>query len=223
MNSPRTTCRSAGFSFVEILIVMGIISVLVGGVVVAIGMWARKGPEFQTRNTLNKTKILIENWKIWSSFYPPSDVTKIPGIVGSGEKVSAPENSYNQGIESVYQALYWKGFKGAEWDSVELANVDEDKLRKAVNKIGQVELMEIVDGWGNPLIYFNSADYHRYRDSPPSYMSKGPDFLEIDVEPVPWENEDGTFISPLTFQIFSCGEDGEPNTDDDVTTWTKVD
>ena len=216
----------AGFSFIEILIVMGIISVLVGGVVVAIGMWAEKGPEFQTKNTLNKTKMLIENWKTWASFYPPTDVTKIGGLVGNTVgKVPAPDNKTNEGIESVYQALYWPGFKSdPDWDvGTELANKDEDKLRKAINKLQDPELKEIIDGWGNPLVYFSNIDYAKYADSGQSYTSRAPDGLEIEVEARPWRNEDGTFANPLGFQIYSMGPDGEPNTDDDVTPWSRED
>ena len=216
----------AGFSFIEILIVMGIISVLVGGVVVAIGMWSQKGPEFATKNTLNKTKMLIEKWKSWASFHPPGDVTKIGVITGTGGKVSAPDNRVNEGIESIYQALYWPGFKSdPQWDSeLELKNKDEDKLRKAVNKLGTTELMEIVDGWGNPLIYFHSQDYKKYADGGQTYSATNPmDGVDMDVEARPWQREDGTFFNPLGFQIYSMGPDGEPNTEDDVTTWTKED
>ena len=213
--------RERGFSFIEILIVMGIISVLVGGVVVAIGMWARKGPEFQTKNTLNKTKMLIHDWKGWASFYPPGDVTKIGGLVGTGGKTPSPENRINEGIESIYQALYWKGFKSdPAWDDIEIANIDEDSLRTAVNKLGQAELMEIIDGWGNPLVYFSSSDYKKFADSGQSYSSRDSSGLEMDVEAKPWQKDDGTFYNPLSFQVYSMGADGEPNTDDDVTTWT---
>lgn len=230
MSSPESRtpmgapARERGFSFIEILIVMGIISVLVGGVVVAIGMWARKGPEFQTKNTLNKTKMLIHDWKGWASFYPPGDVTKIGGLVGTGGKISSPENRINEGIESIYQALYWKGFKGdPAWEEMELANIDDDRLRKAVNKLDQADLKEIIDGWGNPLVYFNSADYKKFAESGQTYSSKDPTGLEMDVEAMPWAKDDGTFYNPLSFQIYSMGPDGEPNTDDDVTTWQKSD
>ena len=104
------------------------------------------------------------------------------------------------------------------------ATRDEDELRKAVNKRGTKALKEIVDGWGNPLVYFHSSQYKRYADSGQTYSSK--DYNsgeEMDVEARPWQREDGTFYNPLTFQVYSMGPDGEPNTEDDVTTWTKED
>ncbi len=84
--------------------------------------------------------------------------------------------------------------------------------------------MEIVDGWGNPLVYFHSSDYKKYADSGQTYSSKAFDTgEEMEVEARPWQREDGTFYNPLTFQVYSMGPDGEPNTEDDVTTWTKED
>jgi prepilin-type N-terminal cleavage/methylation domain-containing protein len=225
LTSSRAQRRAqAGFSFIEILIVMGIISVLVGGVVVVIGMWSKKAPEFQTKNTLNKTMMLIQDWKNWSSSLPPGDVARIGVITGTGGKAGTPENRTNEGIEAIYQALYWPGFKtDPAWDDVELANIDDDKLKKAINKLDTTDLLEIVDGWGNPLVYFNSADYKKYSDSGQSYTSKDVDLIEMEVEARPWQKEDGTFYNPLGFQVYSMGRDGEPNTDDDVTPWTMED
>jgi prepilin-type N-terminal cleavage/methylation domain-containing protein len=206
-----------GFSFIEILIVMGIIGVLVGGIVVAIGIWARKGPEFATKNTLNKTKLMIENWKQVFESYPPSDVTRIATVAGGGKTAAAPGNKYNSGIESIYQALYWPGFKSdPEWSEEELSNIDEDSLRKAINKYDKSELMEIKDAFGNPLIYFHRDDYVRAFEGGgvPFQNSMGDDFSAM-----PFKREDGTFYNPSSFQIYSAGPDGEPNTDDDITTW----
>lgn len=214
--------RQGGFSFIEILVVMGIISVLVGGVIVAIGMWAEKGPEFATKNTLTKVKALIENWQTTYEMYPPSDVTRIADVAGIGKKPKPPNNKVNGAIEAIFQALGWPGFKGdPQWQENELANTDEDELAEAVNKHGTKPLLEIVDGYGNPLVYFHSQDYAKYANGGgPTYRAFAPDGSEMDVEPKPYRNEsDGSFRNPDSFQIWSMGPDGEPNTDDDITTW----
>lgn len=219
-----------GFSFIEILVVMGIISVLVGGVIVAIGMWAEKGPEFATKNTLNKTKALIENWQSQFEMWPPSDVTRIADVAGVGKKAKSPGNKRNGGIEAIYQALYWPGFKGdPQWkepdpgeeggQGAEIGNLDEDKLSKAVNKRGTKELNEIIDGWGNPLVYFHRDDYVKYAEGGMIYDSQDKELNLLDVEPKPYRRDDGTYINPDSFQLFSMGPDGEPNTDDDIKTW----
>jgi prepilin-type N-terminal cleavage/methylation domain-containing protein len=227
VRSSSKAARQRGFSFIEILVVMGIISVLVGGVIVAIGMWAEKGPEFATKNTLNKTKALIENWKAQFEMWPPSDLTRIADVAGVGTKAESPGNKTNEGIEAIYQALYWPGYKGdPQWKEAdpgeqggEIGNTDEDELKKPVNKRGTKELKEIIDGYGNPLVYFNRDDYVKYAEGGARYVSQDKDLNVLDVEPKPYRNDDGTYVNPDSFQLFSMGPDGEPNTDDDITTW----
>lgn len=207
-----------GFSFIEILIVMGIISVLVGGIVVAIGIWTRKGPVFATQNTMNKTKLMIENWKQRFEMYPPSDMTRIATVAGTGNKAVLSDNPYNGPIEAIYQALYWPGFSSdPEWGDAEIGNTDDDKLGKPINKHGTPELMEVVDAWGHPFVYFHRDDYAKKFDAPDTYLNgEG-----LDVEARPHKREDGSFYNPSSFQIYSMGEDGEPNTEDDITPWSK--
>ncbi len=212
----RSTARQRGFSFIEILIVMGIISVLVGGVIVAINMWVQKGPEFATKNTITKTKALIEDWERNFEMLPPSDVTKIGMVTGSDIKAQKPDNTYNEGIEAVYQALFWPGFKSTDFGGDELGNTDEDELKKAVSKAG-VKLMEIRDAWGSPLVYFHRDDYGKYQEDGPVYLN----FRGDDVRPKPWRNEANELYNPSSFQIFSMGPDGEPNTEDDITPWSR--
>ena len=77
-------------------------------------------------------------------------------------------------------------------------------------------LPDLVDGWGNLIIYFHNRDYKRIADDPAPYTA-----LEEDVEAVPWKNEDGTFSQPMSFQLFSMGPDGIPNTEDDIRAWVK--
>jgi prepilin-type N-terminal cleavage/methylation domain-containing protein len=218
----RLAGAQRGFSFIEILVVMGIISVLVGGVIVAIGLWGKKRPEFDTKNVLNKTKALIEDWKNHFEQYPPSDIKDIAARAGIGTVPKSPGNNINGPIEAIYQALSWPGFPGSpEWNDKERGNTDEDELSKAINKHGAPGLFEIVDGYENPLVYFDNRDYAEWATGGgPSYISRTRDGRELESVPVPYKNEeDGGFRNPETFQLWSMGPDGEPNTDDDITTW----
>lgn len=220
MNTPTqhsaTRRGQRGFSFIEILIVMAIIAVLVAGVTVAINIWLRSGPEFATKNTLTKTKILIENWKSTFEMYPPSDVTRIAVVAGAGEKASAPSNQTNAGIEAIWQALHWPGFRpGEEWTETETTNTDDDRLKKAISK-ASAELTEICDAYGHPLVYFHKDDYIKAFDSGQSYLNGN----DEEYEAKPYKKDDGSFWNPNTFQLYSVGVDGEPNTDDDILIWS---
>ena len=75
--------RERGFSFVEIMVVMGIIAVLVGLGVVAYMVAFRKTPEIQTRALLQKLQSKGDAWKLKIGAYPPSDPTKISLVSGT--------------------------------------------------------------------------------------------------------------------------------------------
>ena len=208
--------RQRGFSFIEILIVMGIIVMLAGMVVVATQIWGRKGPEFLTKARLQKVQAGIGEWKRAYEAYPPTNPTDIPKYAMSGPSaVKGMQNKSNLGIESVVLCLYWQGFNyDPQLQEDEFINTDEDELRKPVDKYGINALREIRDEWGNPFIYIDSRSYAKVDGDPARYTTEFGD-----VEAKPWRNEDGTFAQPMSFQLFSMGPDGEPNTDDDIRAW----
>lgn len=215
---PSARLRQAGFSFIEILIVMGIIAVLVGMVVVATQIWGRKGPEFLTRARLDKVAAGISEWKRSYESYPPMDPTTIPKYTMMEHvSVKGITNKSNQGIESIVLCLYWRGFNyDPQLQPDEFVNTDEDELREAVDSLGIKALREIRDEWENPLVYIDSRSYGTVDGDPARYTT-----IHGDVDARPWKNADGTFAQPMSYQLYSMGPDGEPNTDDDILAWTK--
>jgi prepilin-type N-terminal cleavage/methylation domain-containing protein len=212
-----------GFTFIEILIVMGIISVLVGGVVIAIQIWADRGPKMESQNTVTATQQLIHAWKSKFDAFPPTDVKDLPKITGYGEPVKGNPNRSNMGIEALVQALGYPGFKSDHtWKDTQIGNTDEDSLDKAIVSSGIKELREILDAWQNPLVYINSVDYASSIDDGYTYVLGGTSeaFMAGDeVTAYPHKDEDGQFRNANTFQIFSMGPDGQPNTEDDIGNW----
>lgn len=216
--------RERGFTFIEILIVMGIISVLVGGVIVAVNIWNKRGPEFATTQRVAATQTLIQAWKSKFEMYPPTDVKNLPKYTGFGEPVKGSVNKTNGGIEAVVQAFGYPGFKSEHtWADGELGNTDEDRLDKAIVSSGVPDLKEVLDAWGNPLVYFHSSDYASADASPHIYRlgNEPSDFFEPgdEVDVAPHRDADGQFRNPSTFQVFSMGPDGQPNTEDDMGNW----
>ena len=206
---------TSGFSLVEVLIVMAILAVLVGGVLVIIGYSVERTRSLQTTQTVAQATILIQDWRGRFSHYPPSAMTRMERIFDEPCCTRQPVNGTNEGIETVFQALYWPGFDTpAQWQPEQLGNTDDDRLEKPVNGTGSLELTEIVDAWGNPLVYFASDEYARYEDGGARYRRGA-----VDVEPRPHRLKDGSFARPRSFQVFSMGPDGVPNTPDDVVNW----
>jgi prepilin-type N-terminal cleavage/methylation domain-containing protein len=215
MNDARERCR--GFSFVEILIVMAIVGVLAGGVVVAINIWSRRGPEFRTENRVQALRMITNSWKTKFDRWPPATVKEIPNVAGVGKEVKKVPNTTNEGIEALYQALYWPGFGQDPQLEGEgsVVNTDDDRLDKAVNVRDSPELYEIVDGFGNPIVYIPHTAYGSTDAAPGIYINAN----GVDVRPKPYRSAQGGFVEPFGVQIYSMGADGEPNTADDIKAW----
>ena len=215
--------RVAGFSFIEILVVMGIIAVLVG---IGIGVYViafRKTPIFKTQALVASLSTQIAQWHSQYRAYPPGDLTRVTLATGLPIKVAKLPNTTNMGIESVYQCLSLPGVNnGLTISESDASNYDGDALDKAVASNGNATLYEIRDAWGNPLVYFEDRDYVQAEKDPPTYINgSGPGSEEPGdaVHPKPWRLATGGFAQPGRFQLFSMGEDGIPNTDDDIKSW----
>ena len=218
-----------GFSFVEILVVMGIIAVLVGLGLAAFKIVSGKAPEVKTRALLQKMRANLDAWRGAYKMTLPSDLQKLKliGIPLTPGKPQPP-NTTNAEIESVVQCLTMPGFDHNPDIDGDLMNSDDDKLDKPFAKSGVADLFEVKDAWGNPLVYFTDADYATAEKNPPTLLC-GADALAnagAAVNPKPWRNvgADGTpgaFAQSGGYQLYSMGPDGIPNTEDDLTAWAK--
>lgn len=215
--TPSVRRARAGFSFVEILVVMGIIAVLVG---LGIGVYMiafKQSAKTKTSALLNKVSASADLFKGKYRAYPPSELQRLPALLGPSIKVGrpVPSNTNNPGIEALVQALYTPGFGQNPDLDEDKCNTDDDALDKAFASNGDLKLWEVKDAWDNPLVYFTDADYKDADKNPPTYINAA----GAPVEPKPWKNSTGTFAQANGFQLYSMGEDGQPNTDDDVKAW----
>src|SRR5437868_14362571 len=131
MDAPRPARRrDRGFSFVEILVVMGIISVLVG---LGVGVYAivvKKMPITKTKALLGKLTATLDHLKNQFGAYPPADLNRIPIVLGLDKsmKFGKAPNTTNVGIESVYQCLFLPGFsQKPDFSDTEIGNLDDDE------------------------------------------------------------------------------------------------
>jgi prepilin-type N-terminal cleavage/methylation domain-containing protein len=216
MTTRRPLSRAAGFSFIEILVVMGIISVLAGLGVVIVGIMQRRQPKEKTNVTVLKVKAVIDQWKQRFYEYPPSTLAGLAKVAALPAPKQVERNGVNEGIEALYQALYVDGFPGQpdlNFDA-EVSNLDGDKLQQKLTSRG-LDLSEIKDGYGNPLVYFVNTEYVKFEQHPPDYVLQN----DESANPKPWRDAGGGFVNPNGFQIFSMGLDGIPNNDDDIKGW----
>jgi prepilin-type N-terminal cleavage/methylation domain-containing protein len=156
--------RSAGFTLIEILVVIGIIGILVVVMVAVVMMYAGRGDEALARNFVS-TVIpgAIEEWQQEtgrrSNQFPPSPNMRVGG-------------TYTEGNAELFNALVTEPDQGGR-----PAMVPRDMYEVGTYDGRQVFL----DPWGNPYIYRNythrSAQQYDGRRLSDTYdiISMGPD------------------------------------------------
>jgi len=203
--------NSAGYSLIEILVVITIIGLLIA---ISAGTYS----SFVTRGEIAKTRNLLENLKVYAEEYnnimgsfPPSTLSQL-GVSTTGDTA-------NEGIEAFVLALYRKGYSGPRPDSAsELVNTDDDEANKNVSDFGTRVLLEFQDAWGNPIVYFNSRDYGK----PFPYFLENPEVDRETVEIRALKNPvTGTYFNFDSYQIVSIGPDGVFDTEDDICNFTR--
>jgi prepilin-type N-terminal cleavage/methylation domain-containing protein len=223
--SPRAQDRlkaERGFSFVEILVVMGIIGVLTGIGLAVYGIVIKKQPQIKTKALLMKITAEVDHLHSQFRAYPPTDFNAVGVRMGLDKSIKYGKvpNTTNTGIESLYQCLFLPGFtQKPDFNETELGNLDGDELDKLPDASRPKALFEILDAWGNPLAYFDESSYIPAEKNPHDY-SVGTGDDEGSIVPVkPWRSATGAFAQPGKYQIFSWGPDRKPNTEDDVKAW----
>ncbi len=195
-----------GFTLIELLAVMAILAMLIAGLAVAFTKYQVRAQEREVEALLVQYSFLIEGeYEIAKGDYPPDD------FAGLG---SNPANDLNSGIESMVAAL---AGPTATWPPIEekhLGNTDGDKFPKLVTSYASNEAFELVDRWGNPVVYFHCKSYGK-RVKALAKALDGMGFEEQLVEAVKSEKT-GQFLRPTSFQLISAGRDGVFGTPDDL-------
>jgi prepilin-type N-terminal cleavage/methylation domain-containing protein len=134
-----------GFTLVEMLVVIAIISVLAGLVLAALGAARRTANEKATQATLKLLEGMLERYAMDFQDYPPSD----------GDETGI------RGAENLYRCLRTEKKEGPYLvDTADVRTCDS-------NRNGE---LEIADAFGRPLHYLHHRDYgsrnpnkHTYR------------------------------------------------------------
>ncbi|MCA8921510.1 MAG: prepilin-type N-terminal cleavage/methylation domain-containing protein [Planctomycetes bacterium] len=200
--------RRRGFTLVELLVVIGVIAVLAALAIPALSGVRRNSQRANTKNLITELGLAIENYQLDFGDYPPS-TPKRAGLTSNGK---------NDGVEALVRCLTTQAKNGPyfEFKDDQLGNTDVDALPRGnptQSTIAVAELFEVVDDWGNPLVYWNNADY----DKPATCVKI--DGATI-VASAGKAGKTGQYADLTKFQLWSAGPDGEPGTDDDVSSWS---
>ena len=211
--------KAAGFTLIEILVVITIIAGLMGLVVAFIGKAGSTRDQVTTTTRiggLQAAMTAIAN-KQALAMYPSADLAKLRGPKGEkvGEMAGVP-NDTNIGIECLYVAIHLSTLsiridEKDEW----FGNTDEDSMASNPTSAGKLDLLEYVDAWGNPFAYFSAREY---KNSGPVSKYLMADGRTVVVTPHRSEKT-GLALNQGTYQIFSAGPDLEFNTEDDIGNW----
>lgn len=208
--------RERAFTLIEVLVVVSILGVLMGLVSVLV-MRSSAHQKRTDAEQLVTTYLphLIEGYNRDFSRWPPGSLKELNKIPRWKDIVLA-ENTTNECIECLVVALRHPDSrtKLADGDlpgSKPFGNTDKDIFNQIPSGSHVVEAMEIIDPWGNPIVYIPKNLYGQI------VQVVNFDGDEVDVEAVKRSN--GTYYNQSKFQIICLGKNGrqdEPGSGDDI-------
>lgn len=209
-SQPRAA--QAGLTIIELLVVIGILSMLFVALLPMFGSAEEQEKRTRTIAIMAQAVTAASTYNSQRRFgdYPPDDYRDTSGKL----EISAG-NMTNVGIESFVFFLNRSDSTDPSFPEKEewLGNTDGDSAKKPIQKLESKERLELIDAWGNPIAYFHHRNYTREQNY--RLSEEEGDLDEVEVAVQAWK--DGTrYFNPTKFQIFSAGPDGIFNTKDDI-------
>jgi prepilin-type N-terminal cleavage/methylation domain-containing protein len=198
--------RRAGFTLLELMIVMVIISLLGAAFLVVSGRMFSSAQERRCRARLQQLAVMIEAYRTAQGAYPDD---RLPA--------GASTNAQNSGSEALYLQFFHPSYLGELPNQEWLVNTDGDLTTRTLTRLESRDLWELGDPWGNPIAYFESL---HYEDPALVYMA-GPEEEPAQEQTMQALKDDrtGGWEESGKFQLVSAGEDGYFGTEDDIAHW----
>jgi len=200
--------KENGFTLIEVLVVVSILGVLMGLVSVLVMRSSSHQNKMQTKQ-LVETYLpnSIERYRTEFRRLPPMSVKELNGIKDFKALAISDGNATNESIEVLLVALRRPDFSAKLGDSdlpvsEPFANLDDDTWNGAPagGSGSDVAANEIVDSWGNPIVYIHKNSYGQ---TVTIINGKGE---SVDV--VALQKADGPYYNATKYQIISVGENG---------------
>ena len=205
------TRRAAdGFTLIEMLIVIGVIGVLAVVLLPAILEGSEQAEVAETSARIETLAQSVASYERRHGAYPPDDFADLEG------RPVAKDNGENSGIESLVWFLCQRRIGSDSIADHEdwLANTDRDAAADVIPELQRKDLMEVVDSWGAPLVYFSAQSSNYERQQRVRMPGEGAEAQR--VKPV-LNPRTGKPAAPRKFQLISAGPDGLFGTPDDIT------
>ena len=193
-----------GFTLIEILLVLAVLSLLLVMLLPRFGEFLSRGKVQETRALAQELAGMIDSYNSESGDYPSCSYKGLP---------AQPPNDTNTGTESLVAFLAAPTYDGPKPKESTLLNSDEDRFPRKVTEYAVDDAFEVRDAWGNPFAYFHAAEYERKQ----SYRCEGEAGPGGDEEvEARRSKKTGNFLRPQDYQVISAGRDGEFGTSDDL-------
>ncbi len=143
--------RQAGFTLIELIVVIGILSLLIAAFAPSLFGVLGKGQVAATKARITSLATMCDAYQRVYGDYPSDDFSLVAKDAQAGWNFGT-DNGKNSGIESLVLHLSWaKGVSDLDQHEDWLANTDNDKTPVVIPMLERRDKVEVTDAWGTPL------------------------------------------------------------------------